>query len=495
MFPARPNHWLMPLAWLALAACGAASTSSPSAPQAGPVATLVDPAPSATGIVTVECPDGQEHEPGRGCVYVADGTPPSGKGATLRPIPDGRIGEAVDGKMVPSFWIDERAATVADYLECVKAGACAQPERVEGCPFGVAGKEGEPLSCVSWHHAKAYCTWAGKRLATDGEWDRLAPKYEAYGVTGLGGELSEWTASTYCSEAIGGCGYSRVLRGYREPAVRERCLPNLARGRFGFRCAWSETAPQPSEAPPPQVPLVTTTPGEILCNTTTCDLSISSCCHNTEDGVGRCVPKGQRSCTLPELWTECDEHADCGGGKNCCPSWGCSGGCPEERICVDGPCEQGDEICLPGGNCRSGFECQTEPGQRRGYCGWANNGAWCGTKRCSGDEPLCCLPDGKAIGYCAADSCKPKERRLFCTSPRDCGGSTCGTNHFLAAPPEVNDRTMACIQQSHVLNEVACDTVRDCPRHPPSGALPKACRHTVGMPRGAKECIFSHDVP
>jgi len=493
MFLARPGRWLAPTAWLALAACGTAGAPSPPAPQPGPVASLSEPAPSAMPTATVQCPEDQDHEPGKGCVYLADGTPPQGKGATMWPIPGGRIGEAVDGTMVPSFWIDERAVTVANYLECVKAGPCGQPATGEYCPWGVAGKEAEPAECVSWHHAEAYCAWAGKRLPTDSEWDRLAPKHEGYGVTGLGGEQSEWTASYYCSEKIGGCGHSRVLRGYREPAARERSLPTLAHVRFAFRCAWSERAPRSSEAPPPQVPLVTTTPGKVLCNTTSCDLSISVCCHNTVDGVGHCVPKGKRSCSWPELWSTCDEHADCAGGKNCCPSSGCSGGCPEERICVDGPCEQGDEICLPGGNCRTGFECQTEPGARRGYCRWANVGAWCGTKRCSGDKPLCCLPDGKSVGYCSADQCKPRERRLLCASPKDCGGSTCGSNFFMAAPPEVNDGTMACIQQSHVLNQVACESVRDCPRHPPSGALPKACGHTDGLPRGVKECIFDHE--
>ncbi|RLB65058.1 MAG: hypothetical protein DRI90_03010 [Deltaproteobacteria bacterium] len=62
-------------------------------------------------------------------------------------------------------------------------------------------------------------------------------------------------------------------------------------------------------------------------------------------------------------------------------------------------------------------------------------------------------------------------------------------------PPEVNAGGLSCIPMNHMLNAVACDTLRDCPRHPPTGAEPKACRHTAGLPRGVKECIYFDGTP
>jgi len=500
MTQVHSRGWLMSLGWLALAACGTASapdagTPAPTSTASGPtpMASLDVPAPQPT--TTVSCPAGQEHQPGKGCVYAAEGTPPTGKGATMRPVPRGRTADEPEGTLVQSFWIDERGATTADYQACMKAGACAKLETIEGCDWKVAGKEGEAVNCVSWHHAKAYCAWAGKRLPTDAEWDRAAAKHEDYGITGLGGQLASWIGHRYCSEAIGGCGRAYPVRGHDKPAARDRYRPEHAYTWFGVRCAWSETAPPAPGEPVPLLPLRISTPGQILCNTTLCDLSTSVCCHNTKDGLGRCVPKGKRMCRSPELHTECDEHADCGGGKNCCPYWGCSWGCDEERVCIDGPCEQGGEICLPGGQCRPGFKCGAEPGARRGRCGWDDRGAWCGTKRCSGDERICCLPEGKSVGYCTKGDCKPKERTLHCASPRDCGGATCGANVVMGAPPEVNDGSLGCIGVSHMLSIVACDTLQDCPRHPPTGTEPKACRHTKGLPRGVKECIYFDDAP
>jgi len=484
--------WLGSCLALAVACAGAGAPS----PKPKPVAShSAAPPPAPTQSAAVQCPDDQEHQPGLGCVYVADGSPPTAVGLAMRPIPDGRVGEPPDGRMVRSFWLDERSVTAADYRACLDAGSCSAPEKGEHCAWGQQGKESEPLSCATWEQASAYCGWAKKRLPTDLEWDRLAEKPDVYGIAGVGGELAEWTADHFCSEEIGGCGHSRVIRGHRKPADRGRFLPSLSPTWVGFRCAWSTSEPRRAASPPPLLPLVTATPGRVLCNTTSCDLSAAVCCHNTQDGLGRCIPKEQRTCRSPELWSQCDENADCDGNKVCCPSWGCSGGCPEDRMCQDRPCDQGDEICLPGGQCRAGFECEAEAGHRRGRCRWQDVGAWCGTKRCSGDKPVCCLPAGKTSGYCSANDCKTGQYRLACSRPGDCGGSACGVSQSFAADPNAPNPGYTCTTLSHMVQAVACDTIRDCPRHPPTGTVAKACRQTAEVPRGVKECIYFDGAP
>ena len=156
---------------------------------------------------------------------------------------------------------------------------------------------------------------------------------------------------------------------------------------------------------------------------------------------------------------------------------------------MKGPCDQGDEVCLPGGQCRKGFACKAPPGGRRGRCYWQDVGAWCGNKRCSGDEPVCCRDPDKTAGHCSARLCKRGEQRLACSRPRDCGGSTCGRNQYFG-DPTAPQPGYVCTTLSHLVFEVLCDKLSDCPPHPPTGQKASACRRSEGLPRGVKACVY-----
>ena len=75
---------------------------------------------------------------------------------------------------VPAYKIDKYEVTASEYKACVTASGCTAANTTSGCNYNVAGKESHPINCVDWNQAKAYCTWAGKKLPTEAEWEKAA---------------------------------------------------------------------------------------------------------------------------------------------------------------------------------------------------------------------------------------------------------------------------------------------------------------------------------
>ena len=67
------------------------------------------------------------------------------------------------------FMIDHQEVTQSFYGLCVAAGACGLPRRY---PRHVAPHM--PVVGVTWHQAREYCRWVGKRLPSEAEWERAA---------------------------------------------------------------------------------------------------------------------------------------------------------------------------------------------------------------------------------------------------------------------------------------------------------------------------------
>lgn len=74
-----------------------------------------------------------------------------------------------------AYHIDKNEVTINDYSECVLSGYCTVPSTTYShCDWSKPGKTNNPVNCVTWFQAMSYCTWAGKRLPTEAEWEKAA---------------------------------------------------------------------------------------------------------------------------------------------------------------------------------------------------------------------------------------------------------------------------------------------------------------------------------
>ena len=69
-----------------------------------------------------------------------------------------------------AYWIDRTEVTNAMYWECVNEGKCTL-NTDWGSDF--RGSQ-QPVVGVNWDEAQAYCTWAGRELPTEAQWEKAA---------------------------------------------------------------------------------------------------------------------------------------------------------------------------------------------------------------------------------------------------------------------------------------------------------------------------------
>ncbi|HET9911287.1 MAG TPA: SUMF1/EgtB/PvdO family nonheme iron enzyme, partial [Anaerolineales bacterium] len=77
-----------------------------------------------------------------------------------------------------AFWIDQTEVTTAMYAQCVQDKKCNPPDSIKSAThdnyYGNFAFRYYPVIYVSWNDANQYCTWAGRRLPTEAEWEKAA---------------------------------------------------------------------------------------------------------------------------------------------------------------------------------------------------------------------------------------------------------------------------------------------------------------------------------
>lgn len=68
------------------------------------------------------------------------------------------------------YSIDKSLVTYGEFSACVAASTCPPPEY----PGYTQPKNDDPVRHVTWEHGRAFCSWKGKALPTEAQWERAA---------------------------------------------------------------------------------------------------------------------------------------------------------------------------------------------------------------------------------------------------------------------------------------------------------------------------------
>ena len=162
-------------------------------------------------------------------------------------------GTITDSLYVPSFLIDQKPVSNADFSAFLKATLYEPSDTTNFLKHWRNNKQkkDDPVVYISLEDAQAYATWAGKRLPAEREW-QYAAQHHPKGISDLSGRVWQLTNDVYESGSYtyiimkGGSSFKPtsswwyVQGGSQEPQYRQfllRVSPGFERNAtVGFRC-------------------------------------------------------------------------------------------------------------------------------------------------------------------------------------------------------------------------------------------------------------------
>lgn len=99
------------------------------------------------------------------------------------------------------YWIDKTEVTNAQWATCVAAGGCKEPwhnlSYTGKVYYGNPEYDNYPVIYIDWWMANEYCSWAGRRLPTEAEWEKAA--------RGTDGRRYPWGSNTDFADKANFC--------------------------------------------------------------------------------------------------------------------------------------------------------------------------------------------------------------------------------------------------------------------------------------------------
>ncbi|MGI9281746.1 MAG: formylglycine-generating enzyme family protein [Endozoicomonas sp.] len=111
------------------------------------------------------------------------------------------------------YKIDKYEVTFARYQKCIDAGKCNDLAIGGSMNFGRKGVENYPINGVTWHQAKTFCEYEGKRLPTEAEWEKAARGTDGRKYPPWGNQKPSCELAVMDTQYAGnlGCGTGNVM--------------------------------------------------------------------------------------------------------------------------------------------------------------------------------------------------------------------------------------------------------------------------------------------